>query len=108
MVADSAKVLQPPDRRNIGFRGEPGAEHEELRPSHSAVGLHDPLVAISVELRPGDAGVKPDVTAETELLVDVAEIGAECLPRGIKLAVVPIAPELRAGELSSNQEGSPR
>src|SRR5207237_8573399 len=32
-------------------------------------------------------------------LVDVAEIGAKLLPRGIEFAVVPIAPELRAGEL---------
>src|ERR1700726_2841683 len=30
MVADAAEVLQPLDRRNIRFRGEPGAEHEEL------------------------------------------------------------------------------
>ena len=84
MVADATEVLQPSDRRNIWFRGEPRAEHEELRPRHAAVvGLHDPLVAIRVELCTRDAGVEPDVTAETELLVDVAEIGAKLLPRGI-------------------------
>src|SRR4029077_18468286 len=75
MVADATEVLQPRDRRNIGYRGEPRPEHEELRPRHAAVaGLYDPLVAIRVKLRPRDAGVEPDVTAETELLVDVAEI----------------------------------
>src|SRR5438132_2333907 len=100
MAADSAEVLQPLDRRNIWFRGEPGAEHEELRLRQAAVaGLHDPLVAIRVELGTRDAGVEPDVTAQTELPVDVAEIGAKLLPRGIELAVVPIPPELLAGEL---------
>jgi hypothetical protein len=57
------------------------------------------LVAIRVELCTRDAGVEADVTAQTELLVDVAEIGAKLLPRGIELAVVPIPPELLAGEL---------
>src|SRR6266852_1606149 len=100
MVADAAEVLQPPDRRNIWFRGEPRAEHEELRPRHAAVaGLHDPLVAIRVELCTRDAGVEPDVAAQTELLVDVAEIGAKLLPRRIELAEVPIPPKLLAGEL---------
>src|SRR6202043_3280834 len=100
MVADAAEVLQPPDRRNIGFRGEPRAEHEEPRPRHAAIaGLHDPLVAIGVELCTRDACVEPDVTAQTELLVDVAEIGSKLLPRGIEFAVVPIAPELLAREL---------
>ena len=81
MVADASEVLQPRDRRNIWFRGEPGAEHEKLRPRHAAIaGLHDPLVAIRVELCTRDAGVEPDVTAQTELLVDVAEIGAKLLP----------------------------
>src|SRR4029077_1711079 len=76
------------------------AEHEELRRRHAAVaGLYDPLVAMRVKLRSRDAGVEPDVAAETELLVDVAEIGAKLLPRGIELAVAPIPPELRAGEL---------
>jgi hypothetical protein len=57
------------------------------------------MVTIHVELCTRDAGVEPDVTAETELLVDVAEIGAKLLPRGIELSVVPIPPELLAGEL---------
>src|SRR5271169_1888648 len=100
MVADASEVLQPRDRRNIWFRGESGAEHEEFRPCYAAVtGLHDPLVAIRVKLCTRDAGIEPDVTAQTELLVDVVEIGAKLLPRGIELAVVPIPPELLAGEL---------
>jgi hypothetical protein len=61
--------------------------------------VHDPLVAIRVKLCTRDAGVEPDVTAETDLVVDVAEIGAKLLPRGIELAVVPIPPKLLAGEL---------
>jgi hypothetical protein len=61
--------------------------------------VHDPLVAIRDKLRTRDAGVKPDVAAEIELVVDVVEIGANLLPRGIELAVAPIPPELLAGEL---------
>jgi len=48
---------------------------------------------------PATGAVAPDVTAQTELPVDVAEIGAKLLPRGIELAVVPIPPELLVGEL---------
>jgi hypothetical protein len=61
--------------------------------------VYDPLVAIRVKLCTRDAGVEPDVTAQTELLVDVVEIGAKLLPRGIELAVVSIPPEFLAGEL---------
>jgi hypothetical protein len=73
---------------------------KNLAPRHAAVaGLHDPLVAIGVELCTRDAGVEPDVTAQTELLVDVAEISVKLFPRRIELAEVPIPPELLAGEL---------
>ena len=49
--------------------------------------------------RQRDADVEPDVTAQIELLVDVAEISAKLFPRRIELAEVPIPPELLAGEL---------
>jgi hypothetical protein len=52
-----------------------------------------------IKLCTRDAGVEPDVTAEIELLVDVVEIGAKLLPRGIELTIIPIPPELLAGEL---------
>ena len=88
MVADATEILQPRDRRNIWFCREPGAEYEELRPGHAAVAsVYDPLVAIRVKLCTRDAGVEPDVTAQTELLFDVGGIGAKLLPRGIELAV---------------------
>lgn len=97
VVALPDEIAQARQLRHVGLRPQAGAQHEIAgRCDGAVVRTDDPAITRRVELRLGHAPVEADIPAETELLVDVAEILADFLPRWIELAELPRPPQVLA------------
>ena len=98
------------DRWEVWLGGEADADQEEAGPHldvfcFAPSGLNPPFPARFIKLRCPHPGIKTDVAAKVEFLIDKFEIGAHLFKAWIPLAPVPLAPELLPGELVNPTRG---